>query len=329
MVNAVRYAPDGRTLVTAGNDGTIRQWDAGSGRQLQVIADAGYDHLVAVSPDGKALASAARDRAKPPVIRVWDLPGGRLRREFSGPAKVAGTKALAFSPDGNLVLAYSSQLGLKIFDIATGDERQATQPHFMLQSEKQADINLASGAFGPGNRYLALCTFAATHVVELASGEERFSCPGYQMTFAFTPGGEGLAVASAADPYAGSRGINTVANASVLEVVDIATGRRKRIFVPTERVAALTFSPDGRALAVSAGWRDSSIRLYGVEDGREIDSWACPATRTHPGAMAFAPDCRSVAVGLDDTTVVVWKLNLRSSIAPRSNVSFTTSPSGG
>ena len=156
------------------------------------------------------------------------------------------------------------------------------------------------------------------------------------MTFAFTPGGEGLAVASAADPYAGSRGINTVANASVLEVVDIATGRRKRIFVPTERVAALTFSPDGRALAVSAGWRDSSIRLYGVEDGREIDSWACPATRTHlcDGVRTGLPQCgggprRHDGGGLEaEPTVVdrsaierklhnlaIWRVRVWSSIA--------------
>ena len=36
----VRYTPDGNTLLTAGNDGTIRQWDATSGREVRVMSDA-------------------------------------------------------------------------------------------------------------------------------------------------------------------------------------------------------------------------------------------------------------------------------------------------
>ena len=87
-------------------------------------------------------------------------------------------------------------------------------------------------------------------------------------------------------------------NVNAVEIAEIATGARKRIMVRTDdRVSALAFSPDGRILAVAAGWRDGSIRLYAVEDGREIDVFACPATRAHPGAFAFAPDCRGLAAG--------------------------------
>ena len=37
-VNVVRYAPDGRSVFTAGDDGTVRQWDAATARQLKVIS---------------------------------------------------------------------------------------------------------------------------------------------------------------------------------------------------------------------------------------------------------------------------------------------------
>ena len=287
MVNAVRYTPDGQTLITAGNDGTIRLSGAGSRQQLKLIADAGCAHLLAVSPDGRALASAATLLASAPAIRVWELPGGRLLRQFSGPATVDRIGALAFSSDGKLILAFSPKLGLKVFDIATGHEQEATQPQFMLQAQERAELGLDSGLFAPGNRYLAICTGMATHVVELASGTEIFSYSSDVMTF--TPDGEGLAVATARDRFGGSLAVESVKVASAVEIVNIATGGSKRILVPTERVYALKFSPDGRILAVAAGFRECSIRLYSVEDGREVDALACPATRTHPGRWRLPP----------------------------------------
>jgi WD40 repeat protein len=151
-----------------------------------------------------------------------------------------------------------------------------------------------------------MCTGVTTHVVELASGTERFSRAGYIMRC--TPDGLGLAVARA-DSHSGAVGTangKTEASTCTVEIVAIPTLAGKQLVVPTDRVMALAFSPDGSILAVVAGWRQQLIRLYSVADGREIHALACPATRTHPGALAFAHDCRSLAVGLDDTTVLIW-----------------------
>ncbi len=109
-VSAIRYTPDGRTAITAGNDGTIRQWDAASGRQLRVISDALVAQVVAISPDGTTLASTSlRAPANGPAFGVWDLTNGRLEREYQTRTIVNGTKALTFSTDGKLVLFYAPQ----------------------------------------------------------------------------------------------------------------------------------------------------------------------------------------------------------------------------
>ncbi len=143
-------------------------------------------------------------------------------------------------------------------------------------------------------------------MAELESGVERFSCSGYAM--AFTPDGQSLAVASQGDRSA-HHGISEAGMGdSAVEIVEISTGTRRRIAVPADRVAALAFSPDGRILAVAHGWRECRIRLYSVENLHEIDTFVCPATRTHPGALAFAPDSRGLAVGLDDTTAVIFNV---------------------
>ena len=75
-VSVVRYAPDGDTLFTAGDDGTIRQWDAVSARQVRVIPGTGMVNLLAVSPDGKSLAAAAlRARSRPSASGTWSAAG--------------------------------------------------------------------------------------------------------------------------------------------------------------------------------------------------------------------------------------------------------------
>ena len=80
-----------------------------------------------------------------------------------------------------------------------------------------------------------------THVVELASGVERFSFPSYAM--AFHPRGTGFAVAceEQRDPVAFSDAGKTV----MVELLPIVSGGRKTIVVPTDRVSSLAFSPDG------------------------------------------------------------------------------------
>jgi WD40 repeat protein len=306
-VSAVCYKPSGSTLVTAGNDGTVRQWDAGSGRQLRVMNDPGVAHLLAISPDGTFAASTPRRApAEAPAFRVWDLTNGTLQREFGSNVKLTSTRALTFSSDGKCVLFHSPNLGLTVVEVSSGHEQPAVQPRFALKPEEEAELDLASSAFAPGGQYLALTTSVMNHVVEVASGAERFSCAGGPMALA--PDGRSLAVAIEGKLNSGPPEDTAHVSTCAIDLVEIHTGARRRIHVLADRVAAIAFSADGRILAVSAGWRDCSVRLYSTEDGSEMGAFVCPATRTFPGAIAFAPDSRGLAVGLDDTTAVIFNV---------------------
>ena len=69
LVTSVCFSPDGRRLLSASGDATVRMWDPVT-RRLLLRLDAGSEALdVAFSPDGDEVAAACVDR----TIRIWRL----------------------------------------------------------------------------------------------------------------------------------------------------------------------------------------------------------------------------------------------------------------
>jgi WD40 repeat protein len=74
---AVILSPDGKTILTAGTDGTIQLWEAATGQERATLRQPVLDLVKAVfSPDGKNLATlAGEDR----TVTLWDAATGKER----------------------------------------------------------------------------------------------------------------------------------------------------------------------------------------------------------------------------------------------------------
>ena len=87
------FSTDGKRLLTAGCDGTVKVWDAWTGKKLlDFSAHGGPVRAAVFSPDGRRIVTCSKDEA-----RVWDALTGKFLMPVEVPPGSAG---LSFSPDG-------------------------------------------------------------------------------------------------------------------------------------------------------------------------------------------------------------------------------------
>ena len=69
-VTAVGFGADGNRVVSAGEDGTVRVWNAADGKELHQFKHDGPVYTLAMAPDGKRVFTGGADK----TIRLWQLP---------------------------------------------------------------------------------------------------------------------------------------------------------------------------------------------------------------------------------------------------------------
>lgn len=122
---AVAVSPDGKWLVSGGDDSQISVWNLASGEMVDVLpAGGGTVYVCCFSHDGRWLATATLSG----TVKVWKVADRSL--EGSLLQVHPGVRSLAFSPDGRWLASGGTDRALKVTDLKTWETAttQADQP---------------------------------------------------------------------------------------------------------------------------------------------------------------------------------------------------------
>lgn len=247
QITALAATPDGRWLVSASYDHTVRLWDLAAtpkGKGTVVLrtdkkkekteekpvevqedskvltAHTEWVRSLSLSPDGKLLLTG--DDAG--VVILWQIPEGRETKRLKSEGWL---KAVALSPDTQQALTCASSV------------RYANFPNSLHLWD------LATGAL-------------ALNLGEMLSGKKGNQAMGVAAA-AFSPDGKMIGLAQGAGEIEGGIG--------KLFLIDAKSGKKlQEIAAHQGGVVALAFSPDGQHIA-SAG-RDTLVKLWKVTDGK-------------------------------------------------------------
>ncbi|MDA8018819.1 MAG: hypothetical protein MPN21_15365 [Thermoanaerobaculia bacterium] len=114
-----RFSPDGRRVVTASRDGTVRVWDA-SGKTPPVVLE-GHTSWVfqaVFSPDGTRIVSASRDG----TARIWNTEASGTPIVLRGHSKSVDD-AYFIGPNGSEVVTASQDGTVRLWPADGGDGR--------------------------------------------------------------------------------------------------------------------------------------------------------------------------------------------------------------
>ena len=270
---AAAFSPDGRLLATASADGTVRIHEAETAAEVATLEPhAGPAYAAAFAPDGSLLATAGRDG----TARLWETGSWQQRAVLAGHA---GTVyAAAFSPDGGLLATGDRAGRLRLWHVATGSTRAVLAGH---------EGRIFRVEFAPdGRRLVSAAEDGTARVWDVASGAPLAAMrhPSRVNAAAFV--GDGSRIATGCDDTL-LRVWNADTGVEVAAIRGHAGGVWSLATVPgTSRTA--TGSADGTA------------RVWDLDAAAAVIRCGSRAV-----AAAFAPDGRTLAVGVADGALVL------------------------
>ena len=273
----VRFSHDGNTLVTFGDSGDARVWDAHTGLALGVLPHGAPITAATYTPDDRRIATTGQDG----TAQLWDVATSTRLWKIVGNTGLLRHIYGEISGDGTLLLTVTMEGEAKGWDLATGEQRGGFRhaPHaFVLGAELSRD----------GARAVTCGTDRLTRVWDARTGAPLLTVGGHTDVVwkcVFSPDGARLLTAS---------------HDGTALVWDVETGATIAAIRHGDVILWARFSPDGaRFLTVGV---EGLIKVWDARSGAPL------STHDSVGGKDahFSPDGRHLIAQRGDGRIQIW-----------------------
>lgn len=319
---AVRRAlisPDGRLLVSVGEDNQVIVWDFKRRERLRIFTDhSGWITALAFSPDGKWFVTAGVDGK----IIVWDA--WQLCKAAVLPGRHAIVRSIAFSSDGRFMVTPTDDDRKHIWQVG---------PWTKVRTVVTPDYYQGFFLISPDGRLLVVPTWDTW---DLNDGRHlRIALQPYWSMGALSPDAGRLITAGSRGSVAfwdtsnfwttlrpkllsfqrihqdhvrsvaySPNGLHAASGAEDIILWDALKMEKLARFKCSSNIMSLDFSPDGKWL-VSAH-KDGSILLWDVPERELMASFNEHSDSVR--ATAFSADGKYLASAGEDRSIILWNL---------------------
>ena len=304
-VTSVVVSADGRRVVSASEDGTLKVWDLETGRELRTIQTGtelqmlNFDKIsgLAVSEDGRRAVSISEYG----TLKVWNL---ETCRELFTLARHSGpVVGVAVSADGRRAVS------------ASDDQRWEPSSHSGLSKPIRpfGSLDEQGVAMSADGRRAISARSSTLKVWDLETGRELWSLAGGEdselKVWDLETGRELQALPADGNRTAMSADGRRAVSASwdeTLKVWDLETGRELRTFLRRSSsflISTVGMSADGSRVVSASD--DKTLTVWDVESGREIRTLQGFSSLVR--GVPVSADARR-AVSAEYSTLKVWDL---------------------
>lgn len=288
-VISANFSADGKFIVSASADKTVRVWDVYSRKVIATLC--GHTEYVTsanFSADGKFIVSTSGDK----MVRVWDIQSEEVIHTLRG--HTAHVHSANFSTDGRFIVSASGGFGgheVRVWDAHSGEAIHTLEGHTSL---------VISSSFNMDGKFILSASYDKTVRIWVRVDQLPVDTPIWQLLH--TLEGHTDCVTSANFSTDGKFVVSSSKDKTV-QLWDVRTGKLLRTLRGhTDYVMSANFSADGKFI-ISAS-KDKTVQVWNAHTGQAIHT-----LQGHSSAVmgaTFSPDGRLIASAGFDKTVRVW-----------------------